>query len=131
MPLVHVALARGYSKTDLIRLMDEIMQCVRIVLRLPANDTNICIQEHDPDLFIMKKPYEMIIRIAMFKGRSKETKSLLFNALVTRLHDSMGIDPQSVFILIIEEPLENWGIRGGIPASEMQEHYSAQSAEEE
>ena len=123
MPLVHVALAKGYSKTDLIRLMDEIMQGVRTVLRLPANDTNNCIQEHDPDLFIMKQPYTMIIRISMFKGRSKETKARLFDALVTRLQTTMSIDPQSVFILINEEPLENWGIRGGVSASEISMDY--------
>ena len=54
----------------------------------------------------------------MFKGRSKETKSTLFKSIVNRLHDSMNINPQTVFILIHEEPLENWGIRGGISASE-------------
>jgi len=123
MPLVHVALARGYSKTDLLRLMDEIMQCVRTVLRLPADDTNICVQEYDPDLFIMKKPYTMVIRLFMFKGRSKETKALLFDTLVTRLQTAMSIDPQSVFILINEEPLENWGIRGGVSASEISMDY--------
>jgi 4-oxalocrotonate tautomerase family enzyme len=91
---------------------------MRSVLRLPADDTNICVHEYDPDLFVMKNPYEMIIRISMFKGRSNETKSALYKALVTRLQETMEIDPASVFILIHEEPLENWGIRGGVSASE-------------
>jgi 4-oxalocrotonate tautomerase family enzyme len=118
MPLIQISLKQGYSKTDLIRLMDEVMHCLLSVLHLPANDTNICIQQYDPDLFVMKHPYEIVIRISMFKGRSKETKSALFKSIVNRLHDTMDINPQTVFILIHEEPLENWGIRGGISASE-------------
>ena len=48
MPLVQISLKQGYSKTDLIRLMDEVMQCLISVLHLPANDTNICIHQYGP-----------------------------------------------------------------------------------
>jgi phenylpyruvate tautomerase PptA (4-oxalocrotonate tautomerase family) len=31
----------------------------------------------------------------------------------------LGVNPMDVFILLHEPPMENWGIRGGIPASEV------------
>jgi phenylpyruvate tautomerase PptA (4-oxalocrotonate tautomerase family) len=31
----------------------------------------------------------------------------------------LGIAPSDVFIVVLEPPLENWGIRGGVPASEV------------
>jgi hypothetical protein len=33
--------------------------------------------------------------------------------------EQLGIGPMDVFIVIYESPLENWGIRGGVPASEV------------
>ncbi len=32
--------------------------------------------------------------------------------------EALGIAPDDVFILLNEVALENWGIRGGVPASE-------------
>jgi len=32
----------------------------------------------------------------------------------------LGIAPADAFIVLKEVPLENWGIRGGVPASEVE-----------
>ena len=56
----------------------------------------------------------------MFKGRTKQTKKKLFESIVKKLEGELKIDPKTICIVLNEQPLENWGIRGGIPADEIQ-----------
>ena len=74
--------------------------------------------EYDPDLFIMKPPYSILIEISLFSGRTKETKEALFRNIVSDLHQKMGINKEAVFIVLNEQPLDNWGLRGGIQIDE-------------
>ncbi len=55
----------------------------------------------------------------MFKGRSIEAKKQLFQAIVDNLAKNPGIEGGDIIIVLHEPPLENWGIRGGKPASEV------------
>ncbi|WP_227505833.1 MULTISPECIES: tautomerase family protein [Acinetobacter] len=59
-----------------------------------------------------------LIEICMFHGRSLETKKRLYQTLVKNLTE-LGIPKDDIFILLQEQASENWGIRGGIPASEV------------
>jgi phenylpyruvate tautomerase PptA (4-oxalocrotonate tautomerase family) len=38
---------------------------------------------------------------------------------IVRRFGEVGIAPSDIFITLNEPPLENWGIRGGVPASEV------------
>jgi len=58
------------------------------------------------------------VEITLFAGRSLETKRALYAAIVKNL-GALGIAPEDIFILVHDVPLDNWGIRGGIPASEV------------
>ncbi|MGE5396182.1 MAG: tautomerase family protein [Chitinophagales bacterium] len=60
-----------------------------------------------------------IIEITMFAGRTFATKKGLYQAIVNNLADSPGIAGHDILIMVYELPLENWGIRGGKPASEL------------
>lgn len=53
----------------------------------------------------------IIIEIIIFKGRSQKTKSQLIKLVYKNIYD-IGIKATDLEITIIEEPLENWGIRG-------------------
>ncbi|MFZ4855620.1 MAG: tautomerase family protein [Desulfuromonadaceae bacterium] len=119
MPLVKVELARGKEVASLQILLSTVMDTVKEALKLPEDDRNIRLIEHDPAYFTMKAPYNLLIEITLFSGRSTETKRNLYKSIVNSLHDNLGIDRESVFIVLNEQPLENWGVRGGIPASEV------------
>ncbi len=54
----------------------------------------------------------------MFPGRSTNAKRHLYQALVRNLAP-LGIAPSDVFIVLHEPAMENWGVRGGFPASEV------------
>ncbi|HUM88351.1 MAG TPA: tautomerase family protein [Prolixibacteraceae bacterium] len=120
MPVVKIELIKGKSKEFKMIFMDTVHESMVETLKIPANDKNIRLMDYDADCFDTKPPYQYFIEIIMFSGRTKETKSKLFRSLVDKLHDKLNIDPQSVFIVINEQPTENWGIRGGISASDVQ-----------
>lgn len=58
------------------------------------------------------------IEIDCFVGRSIETKRKLYQQLIHHLAQ-LGIPKDHVSILIRESQLENWGIRGGKAASDV------------
>jgi 4-oxalocrotonate tautomerase family enzyme len=126
MPIVEINIAKGKDKNFLISLMDETINSIQETLKLPADDTNIRLTEYEKDFFRMKAPYKIIIEIKMFMGRSSEVKKQLFKTLVGNIQKKLSVDPSEVFILINENPKENWGIRGGIQASDIELNYNVE-----
>lgn len=63
----------------------------------------------------------LIIEIIMFKGRSSTTKKRLIELLYKNI-GKIGIKPTDLEITLLEEPPENWGIRG-VVGSELQISY--------
>jgi phenylpyruvate tautomerase PptA (4-oxalocrotonate tautomerase family) len=119
MPLVKVEIAQGKDKTFLRELLATIMDNVQGALQLPEDDRNIRLNEYAPDFFTMKLPYTLLIEITLFSGRTAETKKKLYKKIVDALYEKLGIERESVFIVLYDQPLENWGVRGGVPASEI------------
>jgi phenylpyruvate tautomerase PptA (4-oxalocrotonate tautomerase family) len=119
MPIVKIELLIGNDRQTLIKIRDFVMDSVVEILQLPADDRNIRLIEYQPELFQMKPPYEILIEISLFTGRTKETKRKLFQTIVDRLESNVLIEKKKVFIVLNEQPAENWGVRGGIPADEL------------
>jgi len=120
MPLVKIELQQGRDKKTVLELRDTVMDAVIEALKVPPDDRNIRLFEYQADLFQMKPPYEVIIEITMFAGRTKETKKRLYQAVTGKLAAAGIIEREKVFIVINEIPAENWGIRGGFPADEIE-----------
>jgi Tautomerase enzyme. len=120
MPTVKIELSEGRKRQTLLCLRDAVMDSVVKILKLPSNDRNIRLIEYKQDLFQMKPPYEILIEISMFSGRTKETKKKLYQTIVERLEIDCSIEKEKILIILNEQPLENWGARGGIPADEME-----------
>lgn len=59
-----------------------------------------------------------LVSFDLFQGRSIETKRHLYSELVTGL-ELCGIPRNDVMIVLREHPLENWGIRGGQAACDV------------
>ena len=56
-----------------------------------------------------------LIEVTMFPGHSYDAKRALYRALVRNL----GVLQTDVSVVLREPPMENWGIREGVPASEV------------
>ena len=119
MPTVKIELLKGRDKPDLIKIRDLVLDAVVESLKLKSNDRNIRLIEYEEGFFQMKPPYEVLIEISMFTGRTKETKRKLYQTIVKKLENSGLVNKETVFIILNEQPLENWGVKGGIPADEI------------
>jgi phenylpyruvate tautomerase PptA (4-oxalocrotonate tautomerase family) len=119
MPTVNIELQKGRDLQTLIKLRDLVMDSVAQVLKLPSDDRTIRLNEYQPEFFQMKPPYEILIEISMFIGRTKETKKKLYQTIVTALESNLSIDRKKVLITINEKLKENWGVQGGIIADEI------------
>lgn len=119
MPLTKISLAKGKDKDFLEKLKKEVLFSIIDVLNLPDDDKNIFLMEYERDFFEMKEPYKYLIEISMFSGRTNNTKKILFSKIVERLNNALNIEKESIFIFINEQPLENWGVRGGKSAKDI------------
>jgi len=120
MPTVKIELSEGRNRQTLLCLRDAVMDSVVEILKLPSDDRNIRLMEYQPEFFKMKPPYEILIEISMFSGRTKETKKKMFQTIVEKLETNCSIEKEKVLIILNEQPLENWGGRGGISGDEME-----------
>jgi hypothetical protein len=58
------------------------------------------------------------IEMTVYPGRSLQAKKALYREIVSRLQ-KLEIQGDDILMVLNEPSLENWGIRGGHPASEV------------
>jgi phenylpyruvate tautomerase PptA (4-oxalocrotonate tautomerase family) len=107
--------------TDAPAVIDAVQAALREALRLPEWDRTLRLIEHAPSHFAVppeRGPRFTLIEITMFSGRSKDAKRALYGAIVRNL-GTLGVPAGDIKITLIEVPPENWGIRGGQPASDV------------
>lgn len=121
MPLVKIETRKSWSASQKKEIMEAVHSAMRDALKIPENDRIIRFHDHHPDDFQVppdKTENFILVELSMFTGRSLQAKKDLYQGIVTNL-DKVGILASDVFIVLHEIPLENWGIRSGIPASEV------------
>ncbi len=121
MPLVKVSLLKGKSKEEKKALSDAIHAALMEAFRIPENDRNQRIFEFEPENFDVpegKTSNYTLIEITAFPGRSLDAKRKLYQTIVQNLN-KLDIQPNDLLIVLKEPPLDNWGVRGGFPASEI------------
>lgn len=122
MPLVKIEIRTGKTSEYKQSLFDGIHKALVTALSIPDSDRIQRLYELDADHFEIqenKTDRFTLIEITMFHGRSRDAKKKLYGDIVNNLSENPGIDPQDIFIVLNEPPKENWGIRGGKPADEI------------
>ena len=121
MPLIRVEIREGWSRVEKARLLDAIHAAVVKALRVPDEDRTQILTEHPAEAFELppgKGDQFTLVEVTMFAGRSLDAKRRLYRAVVTNL-SRLGVPASDVLIVLHEVPLENWGVRGGTPASDV------------
>ena len=121
MPLAKIETRKAWSSTQKKEIMEAIHSAMRGALKIPEDDRDIRFYEYHPDDFQVspgKTENYILVEITMFAGRSLQAKKELYRGIVANL-GKLGILAGDVFIVLHEFPLDNWGIRGGVPASEV------------
>ena len=126
MPVAAIEICRSYSRDEEAALIDAVQGAMVESLQVPIWTTALRLFVHEPHRFV--KPHDksdryMLVSIDCFIGCSVETKRALYLALVRRL-GVCGIPGDHLKVLLREAPRENWGIRGGMLASEVALEYS-------
>lgn len=121
MPDVRVDVRRRRTPAERTAFLEAIHTAMREALKIPEWDRVLWLNEHTPADFLIppgKSDNYTRVEIHMFPGRSLEAKRKLYQAIVRNL-GALGVPPGDIKIVLIEPPMENWGIRGGTPASEV------------
>ena len=121
MPLSKIEVRRSWPPEQVQAMIEAVHLAQREALKIPEHDRQIRFIEHRPEHFHVppgRSENFTLVEVTLFAGRSLAAKRALYQAIVKNL-GALGIAPTDVFIVLNEVALENWGIRGGMPASEV------------
>jgi len=121
MPLTSIDVFAGRSPEAKRALLQAVHDAMVEALRIPDHDRKYRLREYGPDELWMppgKSDRYTIVEVSLFPGRSLEAKRRLYQALVRNL-GALGTPADDVLVVLHEPPMENWGVRGGVPASEV------------
>lgn len=122
MPLVKIEVIKGKPYEYKKAVLDGVHAALVEAFSIPEHDRIQRLYELDSACFEVpptKTENFTIIEITAFPGRSLEAKKKLYSYIVNNLSSNPGIKGDDIFIIINEPSLENWGLRGGKPASEI------------
>jgi phenylpyruvate tautomerase PptA (4-oxalocrotonate tautomerase family) len=103
------------------RFLEAVHAALVDAIRIPLDDKVLRIIEHAPEDFVIpsdKGERYTRIEITMFSGRSLNAKRKLYKTIVQNLAP-FGVPGADIKIVLVEVPAENWGIRGGHAACDI------------
>ena len=119
MPLTTLTMQPGRTSEQKQQILDGVHAALVHAFGIPENDRYQFINEIPRENWdISRSPNEILVEIKAFAGRSVEAKRELYQAVVRNL-EACGVTPQEVFIIVNDLPTENWGIRGGQAACDI------------
>jgi phenylpyruvate tautomerase PptA (4-oxalocrotonate tautomerase family) len=122
MPSTLISIRRAWPVVQRRAIIEAVHQALVEALKIPAEDRCLRLQQLPADDFDVAPGQTRdftLVEIDLFAGRSPAAKKALYQAIVRNL-GKLGIAPGDVKILLRESPPQDWGIRGGVPASEVQ-----------
>jgi phenylpyruvate tautomerase PptA (4-oxalocrotonate tautomerase family) len=122
-PTALIEVRRHYSEAEEVAIIDAVHGALVAAFRIPPQDKNVRLIAHAPHRFACspdrtQPEFFTLVSIDCFAGRSVQAKRNLYTEIVDRLA-TLGIPPDHVLITLREIQPENWGIRGGQAASDV------------
>jgi phenylpyruvate tautomerase PptA (4-oxalocrotonate tautomerase family) len=123
MPHAVVEVRRRYTEAEEVAIIDAVHGALVAAFQIPAQDKHVRLVAHEPHRFAvpptMTDPqFCTLVSIDCFSGRSVQAKRNLYTEIVDRLA-ALGIPRDHVSISLREIEAENWGIRGGQAACDI------------
>ena len=124
MPSVLIEVRQQYPAEIEAGIMEAVHSALRAAFKILPGDRNVRLLVHEPHRFQCppdreKPEYYTHISIDCFAGRSLEAKRMLYRLIVDNL-SRFGIPGNHVKIMLREISAENWGIRGGQAACDVE-----------
>jgi phenylpyruvate tautomerase PptA (4-oxalocrotonate tautomerase family) len=123
MPAVTIEIRRVIRAEDEVAIMEAVHAALREAFKILPNDRDVRLVVHEPHRFICPPQLATpelftLVSIDAFAGRSLDAKRALYAAIVANL-GRLGIPKDHVKILLREIARENWGVRGGQAACDV------------
>ena len=123
MPSVVIEIRRSIGSEEEMAIIEAVHSSLREAFKIPPGDRNVRLLVHEPHRFacppyLAKPELFTLIGIDAFSGRSVDAKRALYAGIVEKLA-KVGIPKDHVLIVLKEIPTENWGIRGGQAACDL------------
>lgn len=123
MPSSLIEVCHQYSETDEIAIIDAVHNSLVSAFRIPVVDKHVRLLVHEPHRFshspLLAHPERYtLVTIDCFAGRSVTAKRALYREIVNRLA-AFDIPADHISVLVRESATENWGIRGGQAARDV------------
>lgn len=123
MPHALVEVRRRWSDAEEVAIIDAVHGALVAAFLIPPEDKHVRLIAHEPHRFgcppkLTQPEFLTLVSIDCFAGRSVQAKRNLYAEIVDRLA-AFGIPRDHVSITLRESPAENWGIRGGQAACDV------------
>ncbi len=123
MPHALVEVRRLWSVDEEIAIIDAVHGALVAAFEIPAKDKHVRLIAHQPHRFahppdLAQPEYLTMVHIDCFAGRTVDAKRRLYSEIVRRLA-VLGIPSDHVSITVRDIPAENWGVRGGQAACDV------------
>lgn len=121
MPLVRIEILDGPSPSEKQAILDGVHAALVEAFGILEDDRTQRLIAHDRDSFELppgRSDRYTLVEITAFPGRSVGAKRALYAAIVRNLGEA-GVPADDVSIVLHEPPMENWGIRGGRSADQV------------
>lgn len=130
MPTVLIEVRRHYSQAEEIAIIDAVHGALVTAFQIPAQDKNVRLVAHEPHRFavpaqLAQPENRILVSIDCFTGRSLDAKRKLYAEIVEHLA-ALNIPRDHVMITLHEIERENWGIRGGQAACDVDLGFNVQ-----
>ena len=124
MPSVLIEVRQKYSQETESGIMEAVHSALRDSFKIKPDDRHVRLIAHKPHRFECppgrsKPDFYTHVSIDCFAGRSLEAKRNLYQAIINNL-TNFDIPADHVKILLREITPENWGIRGGQAACDVE-----------
>lgn len=121
MPITRIEVKKPWPEKQQQYLINATHAAMMEALKIPEHDRLIRYIEHRPEHFVTPARTSenyTLVEISMFPGRALDAKRKLYQNIVMSFAE-LGIEPNDIRIVLHEIPMDNWGIRGGVPASDI------------
>jgi phenylpyruvate tautomerase PptA (4-oxalocrotonate tautomerase family) len=121
MPLITIETRRGLPPELKRGLLEAVHGALVECFRIPDHDRTQRFVEHAAEDFEIppgRGERYALVTIAAFAGRSLDAKRALYKGIADRF-EALGIPRLDVLTVLQEIPIENWGLRGGVAACDV------------
>lgn len=121
MPSTLISVRKRWSPEKRRAIIEAVHQALVDGVLVPQSDRTLRLQVFDLEDFAVsrgKSDNFTLIEIDLFAGRSIDAKRRLYKCIVENLAP-LGIRRKDVMVIVRDIPRENWGIMGGVPASDV------------